>query len=62
MRIVVPETFGPDAETRVPCPCCHKGMVSPGRAVKVREALKDEPKEVTSLSTDILPIVPPREP
>lgn len=48
----------PDAETRVTCPCCGKGMVSPGRAAKVKEALADEPEELTRLITDIFEVVP----
>ena len=61
MRILHPDSFGPEAETRVPCPCCGKGMVSPTRAAKAMLALKDEPEEMTRLITDIHETLPEKK-
>lgn len=46
--------FGPEAETRVPCPACAKGMVTPHVATLVRDALKDEPAPLPMLNTETM--------
>ncbi len=54
MKITDPAGFGPEAETRVPCPACKKGMVTPPVAALIEVALKDLPAALPMLNTDTM--------
>lgn len=58
MIITSPGGFGPEAETRVHCPACGKGMVTPRIGALVKEALKDEPASLPMLNTDLIKKLP----
>lgn len=61
MRIPHPDTLGPDEETRVPCPSCGKGMVTPTRAAKVSKALEGEPTQLPIIITQTMRGLPDDE-
>lgn len=58
MVIATPGGFGPEAETRMPCPACGKGMVSGHVHALVKEALKDEPTPLPQIVTETMGTLP----
>ena len=59
MRIIGPNAIGPDEETKVPCPVCLKGLVSPAVAARINELLAGEHDGPSSPSLPPAPTLPP---